>query len=375
MGMEALKERKLGDLVAVFGVSAPTTELHRTVRNTRIGSVLAGLTLLALISWVVSRTVGRTILRPLAALSRAFEHLAQGDLTVQAEVRSRDELGQVAATFNGTVTQLNRTLHTVDLASARVASGSVELAASAEEMAKAVGEVAQVSEDLRSAGLEVQAALVELSANVQAMSEHSVRTGTEAEAAERDTAQGTATGHSTAEGMHAIQEATTRIFMAVQAIQGIARQTNLLSLNAAIEAAKAGTLGKGFAVVAEEVRKLAEQSTHSAKEIEEIIGVTERAVAGGDASVQVTIANLASIRTRIADVTRRVHDIGALSSRQAHTSAGVSLLMGRTTAGLNQNAAATQELTSTVQEVARTSEELSRVAEALKEIVRGFKLS
>ena len=375
MGMEALKDRKPGDLVAVFGVSAPTTELHRSVRNTRIGSVLAGLALLGLISWVVSLTVARTILRPLAGLSRAFEHLAHGDLTVRAEVRSQDELGQVAETFNSTVAQLNRALTTVDHASARVASGSVELAASAEEMAKAVGEVALVSEELRGAGLAVQEALLELGANVAAMAEHSARTGTEAEAAERDTTKGTATGHSAAEGMQAIQEATGRIFTAVQAIQNIARQTNLLSLNAAIEAAKAGTLGKGFAVVAEEVRKLAEQSTHSAKEIEEIIGVTERAVAGGDASVQVTITNLASIRTRIADVTRRVRDIGALSTRQAHTSAGVSLLMGRTAAGLNQNAAATHELSATVQEVARTSEELSRVAEELKEIVRGFRLA
>ena len=374
VGMDALKANKVGELVAVFGVSVPTTELHRSVRNTRVGAALAGLLLLALVSGVVNLTIRRTILRPLVTFSGALQRLAKGDLTTRVAVASGDELGRVAETFNDTVAQLNRTFRTVETASEQVASGSVELAASAEEMAKAVGDVAQVGEELRQAGRAVQDALAELGSNVDATARHSQRTGQEAEAAERDTIRGEEAGHGTSEGMGAIRQATNRIVNAVQVIQGIARQTNLLSLNAAIEAAKAGALGKGFAVVAEEVRKLAERSAQSAKEIEGIIVVAEDAVARGDASVLETLHNLQAIHTRITDVSGQVREIGTLASRQAQTSAGASELMGRTTGSLDQNAAATHELAATVQQVARTSDELARVAEQLKVIVQGFRL-
>ena len=374
-GMDALKDHKVGDLVAVFGVSVPTTELHRQVRNTRIGALLAGLGLLALLSWVVGATIRHTVLKPLETLSQALGRLAHGDLTTRVTLSSQDELGQLAGTFNGTVVQLNDAFRKVEIASTRVASGSIELSASSEQMALAVGEVAKVGEELRSAGRAVQEALGELGTLMASMTDAALRTGRQSEAAEQDTRHGTATGQDTAEGMAAIRQATQRIVTAVQVIQGIARQTNLLSLNAAIEAAKAGAQGKGFAVVAEEVRKLAERSAQSAKEIEGIIHSAETAVATGDANVTETIANLEAIRTRIGEVSSQVRDIGALTSRQAHTSAGASVLMDKTSQSLDQNAAATQELSATVQEVARTSEELAAVAEGLKTIIAAFKLS
>ena len=374
VGMDALKDRKVGELVAVFGVSAPTTALHKSVRDTRVAAVMAGLALLGLLSWVVSRTVRSNVLQPLDGLTRAFDQVAKGDLTAAAPVASEDELGRAARAFNAMVGQLNATLRGVDRASERVASGSTELSASAEQMATAVGEVAQVGEQLREAGQGVQDALRQLDQNAGVMAEQSVQTGTAAAAAQADTEQGAQAGRSTAAGMRAIQDATTRIVSAVQAIQGIARQTNLLSLNAAIEAAKAGNLGKGFAVVAEEVRKLAERSAQSAREIEEILRVTEQAVAGGDASVKETITSLEVIRTRIAEVSGRIQSIGGLSSSQAQTSAGAGGLMDQTRSRLDQNAAATQELAATVHEVTRTAEELARVAEEMKGLVKGFKL-
>jgi len=174
--------------------------------------------------------------------------------------------------------------------------------------------------------------------------------------------------------MRAIQDATTRIVSAVQAIQGIARQTNLLSLNAAIEAAKAGAAGKGFAVVAEEVRKLAERSAQSAKEIEGIIRITEEAVAGGDASVRTTLDHLEAIRRRISEIASRIRGIGGLSQEQARTSQTVGRLMDETAHQLDQNATAAHQMSTAVREIARTSEELAKVAEGLKDVVGRFKL-
>jgi methyl-accepting chemotaxis protein len=272
------------------------------------------------------------------------------------------------------VSDLNLALSNMGQASAQVASGSTELAASAEQMNQTVQETARVGEDLRQAGREVIEALKQLDANVDAMASHTHQTGAKADEAVQDTDRGAETGRGTAHGMEAIQQATSRIVQAVKVIQGLARQTNLLSLNAAIEAAKAGAQGKGFAVVAEEVRILAERSGQSAKEIEETIHAMQDAVTEGATSVDVTLHHLEAIRDRITQVSGSIHEIGSLSQGQAKTSQDVGHMMNQTAARLDQNATATHQLAATVHEIAKTAEDLSRVAESLKETVQRFKL-
>jgi methyl-accepting chemotaxis protein len=373
-GIEVFKDRKPGELVASFGVSMSTAELYRTQRNIRLLSVGVGVALLLIISAIITRRVKTSILTPLEHLSHSIGRVATGDMTVKAPVESEDEIGQLAKTFNGMVSDLNLALSHMGQASEQVASGSTQLAASAEQMSQTVQETAKVGEELRQAGREVLDALRHLDSNVESMADHTRQTGTRADEAVQDTDKGAETGRGTAHGMLAIQQATSRIVQAVKVIQGLARQTNLLSLNAAIEAAKAGAQGKGFAVVAEEVRILAERSGHSAKEIEEIIHAMQDAVTEGASSVDVTLHHLEAIRNRISQVSGNIHEIGALSHGQAKTSQDVGRLMDQTASRLDQNATATHELAATVQEVARTSDELSRVAEVLKETVQRFRL-
>jgi methyl-accepting chemotaxis protein len=373
-GIDAFKDRKPGELVASFGVSMPTVELYRRERNIRILSAVVGLGLLIVISGIVTYRVKVSILTPLDHLSQSIVRVAAGDMTVTAPVESQDEIGQLAGTFNGMVSDLNQALSHMGQASAQVASGSTELAASAEQMNQTVRETAQVGKDLRQAGQDVIEALKQLDANVDAMANHTRQTGLKADEAVQDTDRGAETGRGTAHGMEAIQEATSRIVEAVKVIQGLARQTNLLSLNAAIEAAKAGTQGKGFAVVAEEVRILAERSGQSAKEIAETIHAMQDAVTEGATSVDVTLHHLEAIRDRISQVSGSIHEIGGLSQGQAKTSQDVGRMMNQTAARLDQNATATHQLAATVHEIAKTSDDLSRVAENLKETVQRFKL-
>ncbi len=373
-GITNFDNMKDGDLVASFGVSMSTAALYRTQRNIRIIAILAGLGLLVLISAIMVRRVSSSILQPLERLSGAIGRVATGDMTVKAPVESEDEIGQLAQTFNGMVADLNQALGSMGRASEQVASGSTELAASAEQMSTTVQETARVGEELRQAGRQVLEALRQLDANVASMADHSRQTGIKTDAAVQDTDRGAETGRGTSQGMQAIQEATSHIVQAVKVIQGLARQTNLLSLNAAIEAAKAGAQGKGFAVVAEEVRILAERSGHSAKEIEETIHAMQAAVTDGASSVEVTLHHLEAIRDRISQVSGSIHEIGTLSEGQAETSLEVGRLMNQTASRLDQNAAATQQLSATVHEIAKTSDELSRVAEGLKETVQRFKL-
>ena len=374
LGISSLDGRKPGDLVATFGISRSTAAIVRQERTFQLAAAGVGLATLLAMGLLIGYFVRRIILRPLNHLGGSITQVAEGDFTVRAEARADDEIGTLARTFNGMVDRLNRALREVETASQGVASGATQLAASSEQIFKTVEETARVGEDLRQAGSGVREALQRLGANITRLDENALETGTRTRAAAQDTEDGARAGKDAEGGMEAIREATGRILQAVQIIQDIARQTNLLSLNAAIEAAKAGAQGKGFAVVAEEVRKLAERSATAAAEIRELTDHTEGAVSRGIESVANTLGKLDSIRDRIGQVTLQVQGVAELSRGQETASHEVDGLMAGTADKLQQNAAATQELAATVTEITRTAEELSKVADGLRVLVQRFRL-
>jgi methyl-accepting chemotaxis protein len=331
-------------------------------------SVILGLCLL--LSVVVYRITKRMV-RPLNELVR---DLQASDLTRQIKIETEDEIGEAAKAFNLYNAGLREKILEMGGYANRVASGSNELSASAEEMSHAVEDIAKVSERLKTSGEEVSAAMRELSENADLVAQHTQASQRETKGAVADATRSSEASHGAVKGMSDIQAATSQIVQAIKVIQDIARQTNLLSLNAAIEAAKAGAQGKGFAVVAEEVRKLADRSRQAAKEIEELIQQTQEAVAEGVGSSQVTMESLETIRTRIEGLSERIGQIGVFADGQAETSASVTEKMTQTSTHLAQNAAATTQLAATVREIAKTSDELAQVADGLRNLVGTFKL-
>ena len=374
LGMTAFNGRPVGDFVAVFGLSQSTADLQRQERSFQWQAVLVGLLTLVLMGILIFYFVRRVILNPLDGLGRSLALVAEGDVTVRAEAQTDDEIGQQARTFNGMVDRLNQALREVELASQSVASGATEMASTAEEIQRTVEDTARVGEELLRAGGGVQGAIRRLGANLDQLDQNTLETEARTQAAAEDTEEGARAGKETEEGMEAIRETTGRIIRAVQVIQDIARQTNLLSLNAAIEAAKAGAQGKGFAVVAEEVRKLAERSAKAATEIRELINLTEEAVARGNEGVAKTLGRLDSIRVRIEEVSSQVQGVSGLNRGQGEACQEVSGLMEQTSGKLQQNAAATHELAATVVEISKTAEDLSKVAEGLQFLVHRFRL-
>jgi methyl-accepting chemotaxis protein len=372
--MTSFDGRKLGEFVAVFGISESTAELHRQERTFQLQALIVGFITLLGMGLLIFYFVRRIILNPLDLLGKSLALVAEGDFTVRAAAQANDEIGEQARIFNGMVDRLNHALREVEGASQSVASGAIQMARSAEQIQQTVEETAKVGEDLHQAGTSVQSAIQRLASSLVRLDQNTVETGTRTQAAARDAEDGSMAGQETEQGMAAIRESTGQILHSVQVIQDIARQTNLLSLNAAIEAAKAGTQGKGFAVVAEEVRKLAERSASAAAGIRELTSLTEQAVARGTEGVANTLRRLDSIRTRVEEVRVQVAGVATLSREQGETSHEVTGLMEQTTGKLEQNAAATQELAATVTEISRTAEDLSRIADGLRALVQRFHL-
>jgi len=354
----------------ILGAGIYTDDIDREVRS--VSRTLTGFALgIALLVFFVSMKLAGRLVRPLQELRIGIQN---SDLSHRIEVSSQDEIGEAAGAFNDYNAGLRSVVTDVRSYADQAASGSTELAASADQMAHTVDEIAKVGEALNRAGEQIALAVKALLGNIEAMGRQTAQTDAQAKTAVLDAEQAAQAGKEAARGMTEIQDVTGQIVQAVRVIQDIARQTNLLSLNAAIEAAKAGAQGKGFAVVAEEVRKLAERSRSSAQEIETLIQRTQETVSRGVRSVDTTLQALEAIHRHIGVISTSLKEVGALSEQQASTSAQVDRRMQETSGQLTLNAASTHEMAATVQEVAATAEALARVADGLKQVVQGFKL-
>ena len=299
--------------------------------------------------------------------------VAQGDFTVAVEVHTGAEESILAAIRNMQV-QLRTTVHRINGEATQVASGSTQLSASASELSATTNSIAHTTEEQRAGAERIAAAITQFSASIEQVSQSVRSAETQAQDAVRASQDGNEAGQATVESMQSITEATGRIIKGVQVIQDIARQTNLLSLNAAIEAAKAGTMGKGFAVVAEEIRKLAERSAASAKEISAIVEGTQEAVDNGQTTVERAVRALSQIQGFIGSLSSMMREIQAATDEQTRTSLEVAQQIEQSTHQTAQTAGAVSEVSLTVDEIARTASDLARIAEQLSGLMRQFKV-
>lgn len=369
------------------------------------------------ISLAVVYVFTKRVIQPIDVLKNISDKMCAGDLrTTKLNVTSNDEFGQLAYCFEQMIKNTSGLIFGIQKSSEQLASASEELTASAHQsseassvVAKSITSVADGAHEQMTMAKETGTVIEKMAKNIDKLATDTkqvalnsntaadiARSGGQAVAkAVTQMTQIESTVNSSAKVVSKLGEQSKEIGEIVGTISGIASQTNLLALNAAIEAARAGEQGRGFAVVADEVRKLAEQSQEAAKKIATLIGEiqidTDKAVTAmnvgtqevktGAEVVSVAVNTFGDIAKLVFEVASQVETTSEAMGKMVEESKNIvqaseqiTKISDRTSAEAENVSAATQEQLASMEEIAGASQSLAQLAEELQQEVGRFKV-
>jgi methyl-accepting chemotaxis protein len=269
-----------------------------------------------------------------------------------------DQMGNIASLIKGTNAlgvSITEVLAMINTTSVRLATNSSDLAATSEELSASSTQQASSIE-------ETAAAIEQITATIKTTSEQAQHMQSIAEEMKQTSDKDDGLAHKTDRAMDEINKATEDIVQAIEIIDQIAFQTNILSLNAAVEAATAGEAGKGFAVVAQEVRNLAGRSAEAAKTIKELVTYAQEKTAEGKSTANDMVKSFQFLNSKVADVLDAVGDVSTATKEQTNG-------MGQISESINQIDISTQENANAAETISQKAMILSEISEHLLALI------
>ncbi|KTB71342.1 chemotaxis protein [Pseudomonas sp. ICMP 3272] len=358
------------------------------LQSNSVFMLTAGIVIAFVVAIMLGILITRMITGPLRSAIEVAQRIASGDLTQSVSSTRGDEAGHLLNAIGTMQGNLKRTIQEISSASDQLASAAEELGAVTEESTRGL---TRQNDEIQQAATAVN----EMTAAVEEVARNAVSTSEESKALATDAANGRGQVDNTVKGIGTMVREITEstgsvttlaghvrdISKVLEVIRSIAEQTNLLALNAAIEAARAGEQGRGFAVVADEVRALAHRTQASTVEIEGMIGTVQSGADGAVAAMSKSLATatntqelaqragsaLEKITSGVGTINERNMVIASASEEQAQVArevdrnlVNIQELSAQSAAGANQTSASSQEL--------------SRLATSFNTMVAQFKL-